>query len=91
MWGLLLAFFDLLLTYPGKIMAMLGIGWLSYQGYSAVVGNIVNLVITNVNSMPAVIFNLAAMAGFVNAFGVILAAIVARGSLTLADKLTKIL
>lgn len=81
---------NLIGSIPGRIFSVLGIGWMTYGTYKIAVDGLVNSVISSVNSIGGTIYQLAALAGFIDGFGIILGAVTALGVLKSVDKLTRL-
>lgn len=75
---------------PGRVLAALGFGFLTFTGYSAIVDQLVSASISSVSSIPGSVYNILALTGFVDAFGIILGAIVARSALLSIDQFAKL-
>lgn len=77
-------------TVPGKVLAALGIGWITYSATQTAIDQVKEQVQGAWNGLPSAAATLASMAGFDVAFGVILGAYVARATLTAMPKLGKL-
>lgn len=85
--GWLLALFE---TGAGKVLAALGIGWITYSATQTAIDQVKEQVQGAWNALPSAAATLASMAGFDVAFGVILGAYVARATLIALPKLGKL-
>lgn len=89
--GAILSFLVTLLTnLPSRVLLMFGFGFLSFNGYKALVESFIGALSSGVNSFPDVIYSLLSMAGFIQAIGIITAAITAKASLVFLDRLAKL-
>lgn len=77
-------------TWPATVLGSMGIGWLSFEGYKAAVLAFSNTASASVNSMTGTTYQIADMAGFIDAFGIILSAIVGRAAIVGLDRLARI-
>jgi len=73
-----------------KILTMLGIGWLTYEGLTAVAGQAQGYVISNFGSLPASMLQVLSLSGFAESVGIILGAVTARLSFTVLQRLGKL-
>lgn len=87
LYGWLVSAFTLL---PGRVLAALGFGVLSYTGYTAAVNSLVYSASNSINSLPLVVYQIAALSGFIDGFGVILSAIVGRSAMIFVDKFSRL-
>jgi len=73
-----------------QVLVALGIGWLTYEGLSAV-GTQINIEITRLwGTMPASMIQMASLLGIPQSIGIVLGGIAGRISLTAVGKLGKI-
>ncbi|GAB6140862.1 hypothetical protein JCM14076_15910 [Methylosoma difficile] len=79
------------MSVPGRVLATMGFGWVSYHGYKTAIDEVVSQATSSVNSISGVAYELAGLFGFIDAFGIILGAISGKSVLATVDKLTKIL
>lgn len=80
----------LLETGVGKVLAALGVGWITYSATQTAIDQVKEQVQGAWNGLPAAAAALASMAGFDVAFGVLLGAYVARATLAAMPKLGKL-
>lgn len=87
MWGWLLA-----ASWPlaKKVLLMLGIGWVTYQGLGLVVGQVNSEVGALWGGMPSAVLQIASLSGVVESVGILLGALAARASLMAIGKLGKV-
>ena len=87
----LFAFFgSLAVSLPSRILASLGMGFISYAGYSVVGTQIISQVTANFNSIAGQSLAYLSLAGFGTGFGLILGAVVMRLSLSAFTTLGKL-
>lgn len=73
-----------------KVLLALGIGWLTYEGLSAVGAQINTQVATIWGTLPASVLQMASLLGIPQSIGIVLGGIAGRISLVAAGKLGKI-
>jgi len=76
--------FVLMLAGPliKRILAALGVGTITYTGYTLFLEQVKNAIVNNFTGMAGPAFELAAMMGFQQAVGIMLGALIARMSVT---------
>jgi Protein of unknown function (DUF2523) len=74
--------FLLMLTEPlvAQVMISLGLGIVTYTGYQSVVFYVHDLIMSNIASLPADMYNIVLLSGVLEGFGIVLSAIVARAA-----------
>ncbi|ANE55664.1 DUF2523 family protein [Methylomonas sp. DH-1] len=77
-------------SLPGRVLAALGIGWLTYAGLATAVQSVVTATWSAWNSLPAAAYQLASLAGFTDSIGITAAALVARVSVAALPRLGKL-
>lgn len=89
--GSLFAFFgSLAVSLPSRILASLGMGFISYAGYSVVGSAMVDLAVNNYSSIGGNALAFMSIGGFGTGFGLILGAIITRLSLMAFTTLGKL-
>ncbi len=83
-------FLSLAAMTPGRVLAALSIGWLTFTALTALVNTVVTNTMAQWSAMPAAIYQLASLAGFTDAVGIITGAMVARVALVSVPVLGKI-
>lgn len=73
-----------------RVLTALGIGWVSYAGISALAAQVVQQIQTYWGQGSIEVVNLLEMAGFGQAIGIMLGAIVARATLGAIARLGKL-
>ena len=73
-----------------KVLVMLGIGFVTYEGLTTLLNNVISHAQTNWSQMPASTLSLLSMLGASDAIGIICGAMVARLSYAVVGRLTKI-
>lgn len=73
-----------------KVLLMMGIGWATYEGLGLVATQAQNALVTQWGLLPASMLQIASLAGFPQAIGIILGAITARVSFIMLGKLAKV-
>lgn len=68
-----------------RVLAALGITWLTYEGLDTVAGVLRDTVLSYMGSLPAAGLGLASLAGLTDAVGIALGAIAARVALVSAQ------
>jgi len=87
----LFAFFGALaVSLPSRILASLGIGFISMAAYGTAVTSLINVAKTNWSGLGGVSLQIASLAGAHIGFGIILGAVVVRVSLASLSRLGKI-
>jgi hypothetical protein len=80
-----------LTTYGGyivsKILLSLGIGIISYSAVTALIGQLVTLAQSHYGTFPAFALQIANLAGFGQAFGIIAGAVLFRASFIFINKI----
>lgn len=75
---------------PGRVLAALGMGFVSYAAVGAVITSLVTQLTSTWNGIGGAGLQLISLAGFPTGLGIVIGAIVARVSLTQIPKLGKI-
>lgn len=89
--GSLFAFFGSLATsLPSRVLASLGMGFISFAGYTLVGQQIVDLAVLNYSTMSSSILAILSIGGFGTGFGLILGSVVTRLSLMGFSRLGKL-
>lgn len=73
-----------------KVLLMLGIGWVTYEGLGLVATQATNAVASYWGAMPLSFIQIGSLAGIPQAIGITLGAIAARVSFIAIGKLTKL-
>ncbi len=68
-------------TLPSRVLAALGIGWVSYEGYKTLVDELITQLMASYNAMPIAVYQLLSLGGFTDGLGILLGAFAARASL----------
>ena len=77
-------------TLPSRVLAALGIGWVSYEGYKTLVDELITQLMASYNAMPIAVYQLLSLAGFTDGLGILLGAFAARASLFAVSQLGKV-
>lgn len=77
-------------SLPGRVLAALGIGWLTYAGLTTAVASLVSLTMSNWNALPLVVYQISSLAGLTDAIGITTAAITARVAVAAMPRLGKL-
>ena len=72
-----------------KVLVMLGIGWVSYEGVTTLTNNIISVAQANWGQVSGAVLQICSIGGIPQMMGIICGAIVARASLAAVSKLTK--
>jgi len=87
----LFAFFgSLAVSLPSRILAALGMGFVSYAGYAFVTNGLIDSAVLSWSGLPSDILSYFSLAGFPTGLGIILGCVVTRLSLTQLSNLAKI-
>lgn len=73
-----------------RLLASLGIGWVVYSGYKLAVDHIKSEVVSLWGAIPGDIMSFLSLAGFGEAFGIILGALAFRASMLAVSQLGKL-
>lgn len=77
-------------SLPGRILAALGIGFISMAAYAAAINQLVTLAKTNWSGVGGTVLQIASLSGAPEGFGIILGAIVTRATMTGITRLGKL-
>jgi hypothetical protein len=86
--GALLTFFST--SLPGRILATLGIGWITYEGYTAYTDQLIYQIQSSWGGIPSDILQVLSLAGIPDGFGLILDAYVTRFSMAAMSHLGRL-
>jgi len=64
-----------------KILLALGIGFFTYTGLEALIGQLLDMFASNMNGIPVSVMQLMNLAGFSQAFSILSAALLARAAI----------
>jgi hypothetical protein len=84
LWSL---FLGLATTLPGRVLTALGIGVVTYAAQKAVVDTLIASLRSSFVGLPADVLQIAQLAGFIDCFEILIAAILARVALDTMPKL----
>lgn len=88
MFAKLLTFFiGLASSLPGRVMAALGLGYLSYQAISTKVSDMVTAAINTYTGIPTEVLQLLDLAGFTSAIGIITGCMLGKATLIAISKI----
>ena len=73
-----------------KVLLMLGIGWVTYEGLGLIATQVQNEIITIWGTMPANTLKMASLMGIPQAIGIVLGALAARVAFVAVGKLGKV-
>lgn len=73
-----------------KVLLMLGIGWVTYEGVGLLVGQVTTEVVALWGGIPTAMLQIASLGGLPQSVGIILGAIAARASLVALSHLGKV-
>lgn len=73
-----------------KVLSMLGIGWVSYQGVVALTSSVVSAAQQNWSQASGAVLQISSIGGVPEMLGIVTGALVARASFIVLEKLTKI-
>jgi hypothetical protein len=73
-----------------KVLTMLGIGWLTYEGITTLTNNAIQAAQSNWGQMTGATLQLASLGGIPDMMGIICGAIVARAALIAVGRLGKV-
>lgn len=73
-----------------KVLLMLGVGWLTYEGVTLVVGQIQGQVTGLWGGLPTATLQLMALGGYTQGVGILLGALAGRAALVSIGKLGKV-
>jgi hypothetical protein len=65
-------------TLPARVLASLGIGWISYEGFQTLVDNYIADVILKFGEFPEAVYQILGLCGVVDAAGIVLGAFSSR-------------
>jgi len=88
--ALKLFFVGLVDTFGAKVLASLGMGFISYAGYAAVVDTVISTVQANFSGIGGDTLSYITLAGFPTGFGIILGSVATRATLASLSKLGKL-
>lgn len=74
-------------SVTARVLTSLGIGFVSYAAITSLLSTITSNVTSNYNAMSSSVLQLVNLAGFGQAFGIIIAALTARASLIAIKRL----
>lgn len=77
-------------TLAGRVLISLGIGWVTYEGYSLLADQVIAAVQTNMGGVGASTLAILGLAGFPTAIGVILGAFSAKAALSAVARLGRV-
>ena len=77
-------------TLPGRVLIAMGMGFVTYSGYSVFVGYLITAVTGIYNNIPSTILQIMSLAGFGQALGIILGAMSSVAALKAMPHLGKI-
>lgn len=80
-------FVSLASSLPGRVLAALGMGIISYTAVSVAVGTLVDMTMANWNALPATLYQLASLGGFTDAVGILTAALTTKAALASLPRL----
>lgn len=80
-------FISLASSVPGRVLAALGMGIISYTAVSVAVGTLVDMTISSWNTLPATLYQLASLGGFTDSVGIVTAALTAKAGLASLPRL----
>lgn len=73
-----------------EVMLALGIGFVTYTGFSAGLTVVKGLIESNMSSLPADMYNIVLLSGVLQGMGIILSAITARVAITNFSKIQRL-
>jgi len=73
-----------------RVLTSLGLGFISFAGYSTVVGSLVTIAVNNWGGITGDILAYFTLAGFPQGFGIILGCVVTRSTLSLLSTIGKV-
>ena len=73
-----------------KVLTMLGIGWLTYEGITTLTNSVIQAAQNNWGQITGATLQLASLGGIPDMMGIICGALVARAALVAVGKLGKI-
>lgn len=73
-----------------KVLLMLGIGWATYEGLTALVNSVIGHAQSNWGAVSGAVLQISSLGGIPEVLGIICGALVARGTFMVAGRLTKI-
>jgi hypothetical protein len=76
-------FLTLATSIPARVLTSLGLGFITYEGFSGFIEDIATQTMQYWNSLPADIYNLLSLGGFTDALGITLASLTTRAAITL--------
>ncbi len=65
-------------TLPARVLASLGIGWISYQGFQTLIESYIADVIVKFGEFPDAVYQIMGLYGVVDAAGIVLGAFSSR-------------
>jgi hypothetical protein len=77
-------------SLPGRVLAALGIGFISMAAYGVAINNLVALAKTNWSGVGGTVLQIASLSGAPEGFGIILGAVVTRATMTGLSRLGKL-
>jgi len=83
-------FVTLAATLPARILAAMGIGFISMAGYGVAVNSIITIAKDNWSGVSGVVMQIISLLGAPTGFGIILGAVVMRATLSSLTKLGKL-
>lgn len=81
---------SLIISAPSRMLAALGMGFVSYAGYALIVDQLIVTIQSNWSNIGVDIISFMTLAGFTTGFGIILGCVVTRLALTQIQSLAKI-
>jgi Protein of unknown function (DUF2523) len=67
-------------TLPARVLASLGIGWISYESAKTLIDNYIADVLARLGEFPDAVYQILSLCGVVDAAGIVLGAFASRAS-----------
>jgi hypothetical protein len=77
---------NLVFTGLLRLLAVLGFGFISYQGFDTLISSLISIVQSNWNGVAGNLVNLINMGGFTDALGYMLAGVSTKAALVVTKK-----
>lgn len=90
MKGLISSLVSLVDIAPGRVLASLGMGFVTFGAVTTTINSVASIVSSNWGGLGGAALQLASLAGFPTAFGMIIGAVITRVSINTLPKLGKI-
>jgi hypothetical protein len=75
-------FITLATSIPARVLTSLGLGFITFEGFTGVIDQLTTQTMQYWNGIPADLYNLLSLGGFTDALGITLASLTTRAAIT---------